>query len=324
MVLNVSWLSAVRRLRNTPPGYLAAAGALLLAVGLRWAVDPYVTVPFITLFPAIIAAALIGGRTAGIAVAVIGGVCSWLLWLEPRYSLVKGNGASSYFNAVAYVITSAILLVLVRYLNKALDELEQERDRANHLFSELQHRTANVMQNVSALLRTGMARVKHDPIATDILKTAQSRFDAMANIHRRLYEPQSAGMSNQVLLQDLCTEYLQALGSTAEVQVIADEKPLDHRKMFSLCVLLTELIMNSSKHAFPLIPGGVIYIWLTEREGIFKLDYADNGPGLPKGFSFEGPSLGGRIMEGLAAQLGGKLIPLTGGPGARFELQFPA
>ncbi len=300
-----------------------AAGSLAVAVALRWAVDPHVTIPFVTLFPAIIAAGLFGGRIAGIAVAFAGGVISWLLWIEPRYWVIKGAGASGYFNAIAYVITSAFLLILVRYLNKALDELERERDRASHLFGELQHRTANVMQNVSALLRNGMTKVKHDPVATDILKTAQSRFAAMANIHRRLYQPQSKGLNNQALLQGLCEDLLNALGSTAEVHVTADDVALEHRKMFSLCVLLTELVMNSSKHAFPHIPGGAIYIWLTERDGTFKLDYADNGPGLPKGFSFDGPSLGGKIMEGLAAQLGGKLIPIVDGPGARFELQFP-
>jgi two-component sensor histidine kinase len=244
--------------------------------------------------------------------------------MEPRYTVFKGSGPSPYLNAAVYVVTCTLLLLLVRYLNAALDQLERERDRANHLFGELQHRTANVMQNVSALLRHGMAQVRHDPVSTEVLRTAKSRFEAMASIHRRLYEPRAQTVSNQSLLQSLCDDLLKALGSSAEVQVFAEDKPLEHRKMFSLCVLLTELVINSTKHAFSALPEGKIAVWLTERNGMFKLDYADNGPGLPPDFTMTGPSLGGRILSGLAAQLDGKLVPVASGPGARFELEFPA
>lgn len=311
----------LRRLRGSREGYAIAGASLVFALALRWAVDPWITIPFVTMFPAIVIAGLFGGRVAGIAVAALGGVVTYYLWVEPRNSFAM-IWPSGFFNSAGYVLTSAILLVLVRFLNEALDDLERERDRANHLFAELQHRTANVMQSVAVLLRQGLARVKHDPTASDVLKVAQSRFDAMASIHRRLYSPQSRNVSLDDLISGLCHDLLVALGVTAEVDVYAENKELEHRKLFSLCVLVAELVINSTKHAFRDKPGKIA-IRLTENRGLFKLAYADNGPGLPEGFSLNGPSLGGRVLTGLALQLGGELQAFPGLPGARFEISFP-
>lgn len=316
------WFRALRDQRNTVSGYTIAAGALSIALIIRWLVEPWITIPFVTIFPAIIVAGLVGGRIAGGLVAAIGGIISWYLWLEPKHSLAL-VWPEGWFNAGGYVVTSIALLLLARFLNEALDELERERDRANHLFAELQHRTANVMQNVSALLRQSIAKVRYDPRAVDVLKVAQSRFDAMASIHRRLYEPQSRGASNASILQGLAEDLISGLGASASVQVFADDKELEHRQLFTLCVLVAELIINSCKHAFREPVEGAIAIRLTERNGSCQLEYSDNGPGLPDDFSFDGPSLGGRVMMGLVLQLGGTLEPITGVPGARFVLRFP-
>jgi two-component sensor histidine kinase len=321
MVRQGSWFNRLRALRNSPVGYGIAAGALFLALGLRGLLDPWVSIPFVTLFPAIIVAALFGGRFAGIAAVAAGGLISWYFWLEPRRSMTL-SWPSGWANAGAFVLTSAVLLLLARILNDALDALARERDRANHLFAELQHRTANVMQNVSALLRQSQLQVRHHAEARAVLQVAQSRFDAMASIHRRLYEPEARDATHQQVIQGLSDDLLGGLGATAKSQVFAEDKPLDHRKLFTLCVLLAELIINSHKHAFS-GQEGRIAIRLTEQRGVWKLEYTDNGPGLPQGYSLDAKSLGTRVLAGLAAQLGGTLKPLVGLPGARFELQFP-
>ena len=44
-----------------------------------------------------------------------------------------------------------------------MKELEKERDLSAELFRELQHRTANNLQNVSALLRQNREEIRRDP-----------------------------------------------------------------------------------------------------------------------------------------------------------------
>src|SRR3981081_1536625 len=125
---------------------------LALALGVRELLDPYIKIPYITLFPAMVVCSLVGGRLAGIFAASGGGVIVWYLWLPPRgtFSL---QWPTSHLTILLYVITSTILLLLTRGLNETLRDLEKERDLSAELFRELQHRTANNLQNVSALLR---------------------------------------------------------------------------------------------------------------------------------------------------------------------------
>lgn len=58
------------------------------------------------------------------------------------------------------------------------------------MFQELQHRVANNMQFVSAMLRLYAKRAGDDPDAMlTALDDARVRLDIMSRIHRHLYDP---------------------------------------------------------------------------------------------------------------------------------------
>jgi two-component system, sensor histidine kinase PdtaS len=114
----------------------------VLAIVIRQLVDPYIRIPYVTLFPAMVICSLVGGRMAGILAAVLGGLIAWYLWLPPRHSFVL-EWPAGHLSVVLYVVTSTILLLLTRGLNETLKALEKERDLSAELFRELQHRTAN-------------------------------------------------------------------------------------------------------------------------------------------------------------------------------------
>src|SRR5260370_5638732 len=80
----VGLIGILRKYRDTLPGYLIAGLVFAVALGLRAAVDPYIRIPYVTLFPAMIICSLVGGRAAGIAAAVVGGLVAWYFWLPPR------------------------------------------------------------------------------------------------------------------------------------------------------------------------------------------------------------------------------------------------
>ena len=86
-----------------------------------------------------------------------------------------------------------------------------------------------------------------------------------------------------------------------------------------------ELVTNSAKHAFTDGESGAIYINLEENdEEQLILTVNDNGRGLPPGLDLtNGKSLGIRIMNGLAAQLGGELTWIEQNKGTVVRLAFP-
>jgi hypothetical protein len=71
--------------RQRTLAYLVAVVAVLIALGIRWAVNPWLAdrVPFITLFGAVIVAAWYGGWGPALAAAVLGWIGAELAFIEP-------------------------------------------------------------------------------------------------------------------------------------------------------------------------------------------------------------------------------------------------
>ena len=88
-------------------------------------------------------------------------------------------------------------------------------------------------------------------------------------------------------------------------------------------LLVTELVTNAFKHAFPAGRTGEVRIELHAVDDELELVVADDGVGLPEGFDLANvKSLGLQLVPLLADQLGGRFT-VGGGPGARFSLRFP-
>jgi K+-sensing histidine kinase KdpD len=85
---------------------------------------PYIKIPDVTLFPAMVVCSLVGGRLAGILAAGVGGIIAWYLWLPPRgtFSL---EWPTAQLTILLYVLTSTILLPLTHGLNETLKDLER-------------------------------------------------------------------------------------------------------------------------------------------------------------------------------------------------------
>jgi two-component sensor histidine kinase len=314
-------ISAVRR--HPWHGYAAATLIVVLAFALRNAFgqqdDP--SVPFITFFPAILLTALLSGTAVATVVAILGGFLALYFFIPPYYALLP----ASWWGVVVmvlYALTVAILIVVVHYLNRALDELAQERDHSAALFRELQHRVANNMQFAAALLTLQKRRVGDGP-AAEILEQTRARFEAMSRVHRRLYDPLAAEKPLGEYLEGLCREIVESSGARNIVCVaqISSDIKLDLQKLLTLSLVASELITNSLKHAFS-EDGGTISINLERAERQIALTIADNGRGLPQGIEAREKGLGMRVLDGLAAQLGGSL-DFSSGRGTTARLMFP-
>jgi two-component sensor histidine kinase len=321
----VDLIHALRKYQDTAEGYLIASIVLAVALGLREAVDPYIKIPYVTLFPAMVICSLVGGRRAGILAAILGGVVAWYFWLPPRRTFALEWPAGP-LTILLYAATSTILLLLTRGLSETLRALEGERDLSAELFRELQHRTANNLQSVSALLQQNRRAVERDPaVALDVIDTAQRRFEIMSRLNRRLYNPEASQVEATSLLRDLCEDIKHATGAD---RIVCDIKPspvkLSRERSMLLSLLVAELMMNTSKHAFGAGKSGNIRISLESAGGDHRLTFADDGQGFDTDADAARAGLGSRIMEGLVAQLNGSMRTASGPSGTTVEVSIPA
>ena len=192
--MNKNPFEAIQLIRTRRPwlGLTIALLVFLIAVGIRYAFNEKLyNVPFITIFPAILISALVGGLRVGLLVAVLSAVAAWLLFLPPSATTAL-HWPDGYLTWALFALTCCIQLGLVYLLHQAIDALTLARDRSAALFQELQHRVANNLQFVAAMLRMKRRVLDRDPTAAErLFESAQSRLDSMARIHRELYSPQS-------------------------------------------------------------------------------------------------------------------------------------
>jgi PAS domain S-box-containing protein len=194
------------------------------------------------------------------------------------------------------------------------------------LLKEVYHRVKNNLQVVQSLLSL-QRRTLPEGVARSVIDDATQRVRAMALVHEKLYQSANlSALSLPAYVRDLCKQLAAALNPRSSnielhTDIVAGEVGLD--TAVPLGLLLTELVSNSLKHAFPGQRGGRVEITL-KREGEWTvLTVADNGIGLPPEFNLQATqSLGLKLAVNLARQLGGELQASSSG-GARFSVRLP-
>lgn len=318
--------SALRRQPQDRPWLgLAAGGAFfVLASVLRWLLGG-VSEGFgpMTFLPAILLAGLFGGVRIAILVMAVCTLIAWVMFFPPYGTLILAT--PHVITMVIFVVTALLVLYIILTLNAAIAELSEARERSNVLFRELQHRVANNLQFVAAVLMRRRKMLESDSACTQALETAQARLETMSRVHRRLHDPQSLDQPLQSYLESLCTDLINASDTPAvRLTVESPSVPLSLNGLMSLSLIVAELVTNSLKHAFTGRSDGLVAVAVTGDKGVYTLSVADDGPGLPPDFGkTKAPSLGQGILQSLARQLHGKLV-FDPGPGTVAKVIFHA
>ncbi len=334
-VPSAMWGARLELLRRSPVfGYALAPTMSGLALWARFQIGPGLTgYPFITFFPAVILTTFFGGLGPGILAGILCGAASYYYFIHPigDWGLIWPDG---YIAMGFYILIVAIDIVLIEAMNRALRSLREEQSLTERLsvrhavlFQELQHRVANNMALLGAVLRLQLRRVRAGESDPDTaLSEAIERIDMMSRVHRRFYEPATAERPVGDLLHELCTELSTLSGEIkSSCEVAAEPLILDLPRMLPLALLVTEVVINSVKHA---TPGRLLNLRLEIRRenGEWVLDLADDGPGMSDA---AGEGLGSRIMKNLAEQIDAKLDILRGHgpadrPGTLVRIRFAA
>ena len=114
---------------KAPASYVLAVAALLAAVLLRYALEPWMggALPLVTLFGAVAAAVWVGGYGPAILVTILGyGACDYL-FIEPRFSFHVGD-PGNLIGLLPYLVTCALIIVVGEAARRAEQRANEQRE----------------------------------------------------------------------------------------------------------------------------------------------------------------------------------------------------
>jgi len=225
-----------------------------------------------------------------------------------------------YFSRTVYRKDQELVLAN-QELEKQNSEIITQHEYSKILLQEIHHRVKNNLQIISSLMSLQSRSVENKE-ANKVLNESRRRVEAIALIHQKLYQDNK---SNLVDFKSYLEEILvsqKILTSNLDCQLRSDAITLSLDTAVPLGLIVSEIITNSVKHAFPGIKKPVLQINLIKNGNDFQLVVSDNGVGLPEDFEIESSSsLGSEIIVALVSQINAE-INFKNNPGAEYTIQF--
>jgi two-component sensor histidine kinase len=217
------------------------------------------------------------------------------------------------------VLLSVLDVTAARLADKLKDDLLREKAI---LLQELQHRVANSLQIIASILLQSARRAHSDGERTH-LYDAHSRVMSVAAVQQQL----AASRLGDVELRPYFTELCHSIGASMirdpkqlSIEVTADDSVTSADISVSLGLVVTELVINALKHAFPGRRPGKITVDYRSAPTRWTLSVRDNGVGMPKDAASQKAGLGTSIVEALARQLDADLAVADAEPGVLVTL----
>jgi len=198
------------------------------------------------------------------------------------------------------------------------DRLKEDLVREKALlFQELQHRVANSLQIIASILMLNARRVSSAE-GKGHLFDAHSRVMSVAALQSQL----SVSSMNDVALRKYFSDLCASIGASMihdparlQIRVEVDDSVATADVSVSLGLIVTELVINALKHAFPNDRGGAIVVSYRSTGADWALSVSDDGAGFPSGPEPARTGLGTSIVEALTAQLHAQVSYVATDPG---------
>jgi two-component sensor histidine kinase len=193
------------------------------------------------------------------------------------------------------------------------------RERAV-LLQEMQHRIANSLQIIAGILLMKARNVSSEESRRH-LQDAHDRVMSVAAVQEHL--------QTSVGDVEMCP-YLEKLAESLAASMIREARGLalvvrcdplavSSQEAVSIGLIVTELVINALKHAFPDERMGQVIIDYALTPLGWTLSVSDDGVGRPDPSTIRS-GLGSSVIEALAQQLGAKVVADDTPPGARISV----
>ena len=224
-----------------------------------------------------------------------------------------------------------ILIGVTDVTEAAADAARQEAMLQEHsvLLREVRHRVANSLQIIanslqiiaSVLLQN--ARKTSSDETRGNLKDAHGRVMAVAALERLLSTSQSGAVDVQAYFFSLCRSISASMIADPDrIRLTVEGGPgvVEARVSVSLGLIITELVINALKHAFPGDRPGHIEVDYNFQGPNWSLCVRDDGVGMP----LTAPArtgMGASIVRALAGQLGAAVETSARHPGTQVSIR---
>lgn len=211
-------------------------------------------------------------------------------------------------------------------LKQAEESIRTSLVEKNMLLREIHHRVKNNMQVVIGLLQFQLSSVSSPEIARIVLDT-ETRIRSMVLIHERLYNSDDlVNIPLEAYIRDLIDSliYTYRTKTTITVKYNIENIQIDQPMLIHLGLLITEVVSNSLKHAFPDRETGTIHLSFRRRDDhSLILSIHDDGIGIPDACIREKPTTMGLQLIYLLGrdQLNGNIL-IEGSNGTTFTFTF--
>jgi chemotaxis protein methyltransferase CheR len=232
------------------------------------------------------------------------------LLLNARKVFYEGNHSGDILLAIEDVTER-------RIIERERDELMRQKDL---LLEEMQHRVANSLAIIASILLL-KARTVTSPETRAHLEDAHKRVMSVATVQKHLH-PSEGGAAIELgsYLTQLCTSLSGSMINSdyCSIDTKVSEASVTSTAAVSLGLIVTELVINALKHAFPEAKPGCLVTVAYEINGTdWKLTVSDNGSGTGNDDAWPPAKvgLGSSIINALAATLDARVDTESGHAG---------
>jgi two-component system, sensor histidine kinase PdtaS len=206
-----------------------------------------------------------------------------------------------------------------RLAEKLKDDLLREKAI---LLQEIQHRVANSLQIIASILMQSARAVQSEETRAH-LQSAHGRVLSIASVQQQL----AVSRLGDVYLRSYFTQLCQSLGASMihdpeklSIEVTVDDSAAKANVSVSLGLIVTELVINALKHAFPGDRSGKIVVDYRSDDRKWSMSVSDDGVGVSSDPRFSQPGLGTGIVDAMAKQLDATFTTVAGNPGTKVSI----
>ncbi|SJM31172.1 sensor histidine kinase [Mesorhizobium delmotii] len=198
-----------------------------------------------------------------------------------------------------------------REKEELLSQTEELLRQKDILLQEMQHRVANSLQIIASILLL-KARAVTSEETRQHLRDAHQRVMSVAEVQRHLHALEGIDQIDVAsYLSKLCDSLISSMVGEGRIaiKVMADAGTVGSDKAVSLGLIVTELVINAIKYAFPADRSGALIPVTYETAGPdWKLIVSDNGVGKSASDSNgKKAGLGTAIVQALVKQMDAQL-----------------
>lgn len=210
-------------------------------------------------------------------------------------------------------------------VDERTQDLVQARDRAEILLTEVNHRVANNLALIGALIRVQRQSVQ-DEAARNALDETNARIQAIAEIHKHLY---TSGDVTSVALDGYMSALLSQLertltseGHGAWIKQDIDPVRVSTNTSINLGIIVVEWVTNAFKYAYG-GRSGEVRVLARKMEENLLVAVEDDGSGMATTAQTRGTGVGSKIVTSIARSLEAKVSYLNRTPGTEARILMP-